>query len=237
MNRTIYKARLNSIKSLTPSMRELELEILEPATFQFISGQFLMLHIPDQPKAALRAYSIASDHAQPNQAKLLIKLLNEGKASNFVKKLKGGETLELTGPFGRCVLQQPVKKNTFFICTGAGLSQHVSFLRSHTEELKDSKVRLLLGVWNENEIYYENELEELKKLYPDFQFDFVLDSPIKPWQGKTGFVTDYFKELKVMAPDTTIYLCGNPNMVQSAKKMLLEDLQFPKENLFVEAFN
>ena len=59
--RTPYKMKITALRDLTSEVRELVVETVEPAEFKFKAGQFVMLHVPQDPKPALRAYSIASD--------------------------------------------------------------------------------------------------------------------------------------------------------------------------------
>jgi CDP-4-dehydro-6-deoxyglucose reductase len=239
MARTVYKCRLNEINRLTPTVRELKIEVLEPKGFHFQSGQFLMLQVPvpGQEKPAPRAYSIASDARVKGCAILLIKLFEKGKASDFVRGLKGGEEFNITGPFGRLLFQKPIAPQVLMLCTGAGLSQHIGFLRSHAHEFKDSKVTLLIGVWNETEMFYSEELDEIKKVSPNFKYEFVLDTPPATWTGKKGFVTDYIKDFDLKGIETLVYLCGNPAMIKNAQGLLKEKFQFDPKHVFAEAFN
>jgi CDP-4-dehydro-6-deoxyglucose reductase, E3 len=233
--RTIYETRLKRISSLTPLVRELHVEFVAPPHMQFQAGQFVMLHVPDPEagKPILRAYSLASDDKMQSEFKLIIKLFGEGKASQFIKDLKGGETLQFTGPFGKLLFKQPAAKQVLLLCTGAGLSQHMSFLLSHGEKYPDTSFHLLVGVWNEGEIFYQKELESLK--IKNFKFDFVLDSPGPTWKGKKGFVTNFLDEYKINQTDTQVYLCGNPAMIKGAKDLLAK-VQFPLERTFAESF-
>ncbi|HEX4924139.1 MAG TPA: FAD-dependent oxidoreductase, partial [Bdellovibrionales bacterium] len=179
--------------------------------------------------------SLASDDRIKTQFTLLIKLFGEGKASDFIRNLKGGEPLQFTGPFGKLLFKQPAAPQVILMCTGAGLSQHMSFLLSHAERFPQSQFKLLVGVWNEGEIFYQNELEALKSKVKNFSYDFVLDKPADSWKGKRGFVTDYIKELGIDKTETHFYLCGNPAMIKGAKEVLAGS-NFPADRIFAESF-
>lgn len=237
MARTIYEARLKSNNILTPLVRELVVEFINPPHMEFQAGQFVMLHVPNPEtgKPDLRAYSLASDDRVQNEFKLIIKLLGDGKASQFIKDLNAGTPLQFTGPFGKLIFKQPTAPNIVLACTGAGLSQHMSFLLSHGTRFPDSKFTLLVGVWNESEMFYTNELDALKKQIKNFHYEFVLDSPAPDWKGKKGFVTQFFDKLNINKDDTHVYLCGNPAMIKGAKATL-EQSQFPADRIFAESF-
>lgn len=235
--RTVYKARLKSIRSLTPSQRELHVLIEDPQNFSFQSGQFVMLHVPvaTQEKPVLRAYSLASDDHVKNEFKLIIKLLPEGigVASEYLRTLRGGEQLNFTGPFGKLLFKTPPPPQVLLFCTGAGLSQHMSFLLSHANQYPRTKYEMLIGVWNEEEILCKAELENIQRAVPSFNFQFVVDKASDSWTGLRGYITQYFDRYNL--EDTHIYLCGNPEMIKSAKA-ILEQKSFPKDKLFSEAF-
>ena len=236
MARTIYSATLSEINSLTETVRELNIGFHQPNEMPFQSGQFVILHVPqaDSEKKAKRAYSIASSHHDGQTIKLIIKLVPDGLASEYVKTLNPGDQLEVSGPFGKLLFKTPPTENIFFFCTGAGVSQHHSFLTSHADLLKDKNCHLFFGVWNETEIFFQKELEQIQ--LPKFNFEYVLDHALNDdWQGKTGYVTDYLNTLDFTNDNATFYLCGNPAMIKSMKAAL-EAKDFPKDRIFAEAF-
>ena len=128
--RVMTQMKVSSIIDHTPSVRELALEIVEPQEFVYKAGQFVTLHVPQEPKPAMRAYSIASDDRNRAAFRLLFKFVENGVASTFVWGLKGGEVLSFTGPFGRVLFKEPPTKQIVFLNTGTGLSQHYCYLMS-----------------------------------------------------------------------------------------------------------
>ena len=235
--RVIYNMKIQSIVDHTPSVRELILKTDSPQQFQFKAGQFVMLHVPQaEGKPALRAYSIASDERDVNGYKLLFKYVDNGKASEFVWKLKGDETLQMTGPFGKVFFQEPPTEQIVFLNTGTGLSQHLSYLLSKKEQYPELKYRLLFGMRTEQDCYYADELNALKKELPDFQWEFVLSRPSETWTGKKGYVQNFIGDYNYMNIPTTFYLCGNGGMIKATKEILLSQGFDPKK-IWVEAFD
>ncbi len=235
--RVIYNMKVQSIIDHTSSVRELVLKADSPAQFQFKAGQFVMLHVPQpEGKPALRAYSIASDERDHSGYKLLFKYVDNGKASEFVWKLKGDETLQMTGPFGKVFFQEPPTEQIVFLNTGTGLSQHLSYLLSKKEQFPHLKYRLLFGMRTEQDCYYTQELDALKKQLPDFQWEFVLSRPSENWTGKKGYVQNFIEEYDYMNVPTTFYLCGNGGMIKATKEILLAK-NFDPKKIWVEAFD
>ncbi|MFN7728382.1 MAG: ferredoxin--NADP reductase [Bdellovibrio sp.] len=240
--RTQYKMRIKQIRDLTRDVREVVVETLEPAEFKFKAGQFVMLHVPQEPKPALRAYSIASTDHQSNGFRLLFKYVKgvdgfpDGVASRYVWSLKGDETLVFTGPFGRVFFQEPPTEQIVFLNTGTGLSQHLCYLESKAGQYPDLRYRLLFGVRTEQDIYFQPELEALKARLPNFSYDYVLSRPTTDWNGKIGYVQKHIHQLDYLQIPTTFYLCGNGAMIKDTKATLEGD-HFDKTRIHVEAFD
>lgn len=232
MARQALKAKLTKILDLTPTVRELYLAPSEP--FQFKTGQFVMLHVPQPEKPALRAYSIASADTINNEYRLVIKCYDIGIASTWIKSLKGGETIDFTGPFGKFSFREPPPEQVVFVATGTGLAPFQSMFLSVLHKYPNVDSRLLLGVWNENEIYYQKELEAARAKNPKLKTDFVLDTPVGDWKGLRGKVTDFIAKMDLTRP-TAFYLCGNPLMLKAVEE-LLQSKNFPMDKVFKESF-
>lgn len=236
--RTIYPMQVMEIIDHTPNVRELVIQTQANQEFIFKAGQFVTLHVPQpEAKPALRAYSISSDDRIKNGFRLLFKFVAEGKASTYVWSLKGGETLQFTGPFGRVFFKEPPSKQIVFLNTGTGLSQHYCYLQSKKELFPDLKYRMYFGVRNEQEIYYQPQLNRLKEELKDFKFDYVLSRPSENWTGKKGYVQNFLSEIDYKNIDTTFYLCGNGGMIKDVKNILIEQNGFDKTKIFAEAFD
>lgn len=234
--RQILKMRLAEIRDYTPQIRELFIQCEEPAEFSFKAGQFVMLHVPAEPKALLRAYSIASDDRRKDGFRLIFKFVENGPGSKYVWSLKGGELLDFTGPFGRVVFREPPTEQVIFLNTGSGVSQHFSFIESNLEKHPNLKYRLLFGVRTEADIYYREELDRLKSLAKDLKYEFVLSRPGPEWTGKRGYVQNFIEEYDYLKTPSTFYLCGNGAMIKDVKLKLSTE-GFDPKMIWAEAFD
>lgn len=237
MARKELKCKLTKIVDLTPSVRELYLKPLDPPTFEFKAGQFVMLHInqPDNPKPALRAYSVASPDTRKDEFRLVIKFYEVGVASSWVQTLKGGEELNYTGPFGKFLFREPAAGQVVYVCTSTGLAPLYSMLTSKPDLMSKIETKLFMGVWNEKEIFYDKELSKAKSEIKNFHYEFVLDTPLDAnWKGQKGRVTDSIAKLDLTRP-TEFYICGNPNMIKAVKD-LLASKNFPPEKIYTESY-
>lgn len=236
--RTNFQFKITRIIDHTPQIRELYLELTNQPHFLFKAGQFVMLHVPvEGAKPALRAYSIASTDEQINGFKLIFKFVETGIASNYVWGLKGDETLNMTGPFGKVFFVEPPAEQIVFLNTGSGISQHFSFLESKMEKYPNLKYKLYFGVRTEADIYYDSELKRLKEKLPNFHYEFVLSRPSEKWTGRKGYVQDCLKDFDYKNTPTTFYMCGNGAMIKDVKKQLLEIDGLDKQHVWAEAFD
>jgi CDP-4-dehydro-6-deoxyglucose reductase len=238
MSRTIYEFTVDQIKDHTSEIRELYLTLKNQPEFKFKAGQFVMLHVPTETgKPALRAYSIATTEHDHQKFRLIFKFVENGVASNFVWALKGTETLNFTGPFGKVFFQEPPTEQIVFFNTGSGLSQHFCFLESKMKQYPNLKYKLYFGLRREENIYYEAELKDLKKQLPNFEFHYVLSRPSESWTGKKGYVQHFLKETNYLETPTTFYLCGTGGMVKEVNHQLLEIDGLDKTKVWSEAFD
>jgi CDP-4-dehydro-6-deoxyglucose reductase, E3 len=236
--RTIHQMRVTKIVDYNPQIRELFIETQNPTEFKFKAGQFVMLHVPQEgaPKPALRAYSIASSHHNQKGFQLIFKYVDNGLASKYVWDLKGGETLQFTGPFGRVLFVEPPTEQIIMLNTGSGVAQHLSYLLSFADKYPNLRYRMLFGVRHDEDIYYSKQLEEIKSQLKDFEFHYVLSRPTSAWGGKKGYVQNFMHEFNYEQIPTTFYLCGNGAMIKDARA-LLEQSAVPKERIWAEAFD
>lgn len=238
--RTLTQMTVETIIDHTPMVRELRLRNQSSEPFRFKAGQFVMLHVPDAEtgKPALRAYSIASEEQKTDGFNLILKYVDNGKASSFVWGLGGNETLSFTGPFGKVFFQEPPTEQIIFLNTGTGLAQHLSYLLSKKDQFPNLKYKMLFGLRHETDIYFERELTELQKTLPNFEFEYVLS---RAWSsgrtGKTGYVQNFIKDFDFKNIPTTFYLCGNGGMIKATKEILIDQHGFDKNRIWAEAFD
>lgn len=238
MSRNVFTTTLYELNQVTPTMKELKIRVKGEAPFQFKGGQFVMLQVPveGKEKPEQRAYSVASSALETDNFNLLIKHVPGGLASEYVAKMKVNDELKFTGPWGKCVFKHPAPEQVLFISTGSGLSQHISFLTSDAHLYPNTKFKALIGVSVEEEMYYEEELKKCQALVKNFEYSWCLSKPTDQWTGKKGRVTHFVKDFDFKNIPTHIYLCGSGAMIKDMKAFLLEENNFPKENLVVENF-
>ena len=81
-----FRAKVQQIRHLTPNIREMTLEMMEPSSWSFQAGQSIAVVIPDttSPAPVLRYFSIASPPRCLTHIVLLLNSQDRGKGSAYL---------------------------------------------------------------------------------------------------------------------------------------------------------
>ena len=197
-----------------------------------------------------RAYSMANYPSENDIVMLNVRIASPpakqpdvppGVMSSYIHTLRPGDSVTVSGPYGEFFATQ-TDAEMIFIGGGAGMAP----LRSHIfDQLKrlhsKRKISFWYGARSKQEIFYQQEFDQLQKEYHNFEWHVVLSQP-RPedeWHGYTGYVhTILLREYLNDHPapeDCEYYLCGPPMLTASVVKML-DDLGVDSENIFFDDF-
>jgi len=205
----------------------------------------------------MRAYSMANYPAEGDIVMLNVRIatppidratgkfldVKPGIASSYIFKLKPGDKVNVSGPFGEFHPIINSKREMLYIGGGAGMAP----LRSHilhllkTLKVTDRKISYWYGARSKNEIFYEQDFRELEKEFPNFSFHIALSEPLPEdnWTGPVGFIHNviYNEYLKFHEEPEEVeyYMCGPGPMAKAVEKML-DDLGVPREMLMFDDF-
>lgn len=216
-----FKCVVKSHRMLTPTVFEVTFDTEQPLEFK--AGQFVSVIIPGagpHGRDLRRAYSIASGpEARP--VELCVKLVEDGPGTNYLYKMRNGETFRGVAPYGDFIYRTHSAKNACFIATGTGIAPFRSMVYSNQYRADPpARAYCLLGVRTESELLYTDEFKGLDRL----EFVPIVSQPDGPWDGFRGRVTDYLRSLPASFPwvETEYYLCGNGSMITEVKAILAE---------------
>lgn len=192
-----------------------ELVFSTPESIEVEPGQYTLFMLP---KSKLRrAYSIG--YTDGRIFTHIIKQLDGGVGSTEICSLEIGE--EITGmvPLGHFVLKA---NNTpkLFIGTGTGFAPLYFQIRAMMDTDIRTSLLFVFGVRSASDVFYINELERMKSVYPLFDYRIYLSQEEAP-QTTRGRVTDFLTAENI-APYGEFYLCGSPAMVKDARGKLEE---------------
>jgi len=112
---------VSRVAQLTPTTKGVWIRLDEDEGIRFQAGQYINLEIPGEH--ASRAFSLASPPSLGSEIELNIRKVPGGKATTWVHEtLKAGDSVHLTGPYGRFFVRKSAHMPMIFLAGGSGLS-------------------------------------------------------------------------------------------------------------------
>jgi ferredoxin-NADP reductase len=213
------KARLIEWRAIAPNTRHFEFEAQDWKA-AFVPGQFLSVTAPIGEDDITRAYSIVSP-PDGNRFALCANLVEEGYLTPFLFSLKTGDEIDFKGPYGAFILRRPVS-DSIFVATGTGIAPFRSILLSQLGAHADHRFTLIFGVRHEYGLLYHDELNELAKAHPNFEYRPTVTRPTEHWNGRVGRVQQPAIEALGDRRDVDVYICGLREMVDDMRGKLKE---------------
>ncbi len=211
-----FTAKVIDIRQLTHDVRQIDLQLIEPAEIAFKAGQFVSFEVPDvrTGRTVTRPYSIASAPGSPHKISLLLNVVSGGPGSTYLFGLHEGDTTTFAGPAGNFYLRDDPTRELLFVATGTGVAPIRSMLLANAERPNPSRATLFWGLRSQRDLYYQDELARLGIEHSGGLFITTLSRPQPGWVGVTGRVTNlvqqHIKDVKQLA----VYLCGNSGMIK-----------------------
>ncbi len=229
------------ISEETLATRRYFIQIPEIDVFNFVPGQFVTLDLPihEKKNKRWRSYSIASSPDNTNVIELVIVLMDGGAGTTYLfNEVKEGSELLLRGPQGVFVLPAAIDRDIFFICTGTGVAPFRSMLHHiNRYKIAHKNIYLLFGTRLIKDCLYCNELKELEKEVDSFFYLPVFSREAEEnTLVRKGYVHAVYEEILAKEKQPAyFYLCGWKNMIDEAKKRIL-DLGYDRKDIHLELY-
>ncbi|MFC1691813.1 ferredoxin--NADP reductase [Nanoarchaeota archaeon] len=231
------KLKIIAIKEEVDDVRTIRFDIVDKG-FSFEAAQFVMvqaeLEVDGEKKPVKRAYSISSSPTKKDYFEITVRRVPDGLMSSYlVQEIKEGDELEITGPFGKYLLDES-KKNIFLIAGGVGIGPMRCFLQYVIDSKLDKNVVLLFSVRNQDEIIFKDELEE----YENSNFKKIItltrEEDGTDWKGSRGRIDKKIIEENLAdVNDSVFYICGSFEFANTLEAYL-EELGVAKDNIHSE---
>lgn len=208
--------------------------ITRPLNFDFIPGQYCLLSFLDKPEFfdENRPFTFTTSPTQKDFIEFTIKQMGDFTQALF--KLKIGAKLQIDGPKGESLnFDETIKDNVVFIAGGSGITPCIAALRYVVARKLPNKIILLFSNKTVKDIIYKKQLETLNKGTIKI-VNIITDEIPQGWNGETRRIDRAMIEKYVPNPKIWLwYVCGPPPMVV-AIKIILQELNIPKEKLRIE---
>src|SRR5215475_13650452 len=211
---------VSAIEPLTHDIKRLVLQLVEPSELRFRAGQYVDIRIPGSE--AHRSYSMANTPTVNDHLEFILKVFPGGRFSSLLDAHFVGTALEVTGPYGSCVLREHATREVVLIGGGAGMAPLWSLLNDIIERDLKRRVTFYYGARARRDLFYLEKLEELQARLPEFRFIQALSEPFPEdqWEGKTGLIPEVVAQTLSAGSEVDVYLCGPAPMIDAALLML-----------------
>jgi len=231
---------LRESQMITPRVLQMNLRRADGQPFSYIPGQFITLHLPHESMELRRSYSVATIPGSGGDVEIAVTQVEGGRATGILFGLQPGQEVSATGPFGRFVLREDPPSRYLLIATGTGVSPYRAMLPQLKALIaaKQHTAVVMLGVRGPDELLFGGDFIEFAKENPGFEFVANFSRRVSdPPRGheRKGYVQDHLMELKPDPKKDIVYLCGNPDMIDTSVEHL-KALGFDNTNLRREKY-
>jgi ferredoxin--NADP+ reductase len=237
----LFNSTLIERHDLTPELAIVKVRPDRAPFPAFEPGQYTLLGLPPADGPAVtpsgrtrmnrRAYSIASSADQRDHLEFYVVLIEGGKLSTVLWTVKENGRLWLdTAVRGSFTLGHiEAGSDLLLAATGTGIAPFMSMLRTYRDTGLWRRCVLVHGVRRVADLGYRRELEKLAEEDPGFLYvPIVSRAGAEHWPGLRGRVQIAFepRAFERLTGDSLdperyhAYLCGNPDMVESAREIL-----------------
>ena len=245
MQSTHLRAEVLSRRDVSPELWVVKLLPEEQLTFS--PGQYVTIGLPDGHHIIERPYSVASS-PRVRELEFFVELVHGGELTPQLYDVRvGGEVRLRRLAKGRFVFDyQSGRLNHFMVATVTGVAPFLSILRDFVAAQVEGqriphRIALVQAASVAAGFGYLEELSGYARENPWFRYVPTVSRPWceTAWTGEVGRAEDILRKhldaLGWTASDTTVYLCGNPGMIQNSKG-ILRRAGFGKESLKEEQY-
>lgn len=210
----LLSATVTAVRQLNDEIKCVGLDC--PTLESYHAGQFINLY---QDSECARSYSLASVPTD-GYLRLHVRRLPDGRVSNWIHdELKIGDSVQISIPVGSCFyLPDAPQQPLLLIGTGSGLAPLIGIARDALNQQHTGDIYLYHGSHDVAGLYLVDELREMAEHYSNFHYVPCVSGDDVTEQYQAGRAVDV---ALAAHPDLTgwrVFLCGNPNMVKTARK-------------------
>jgi CDP-4-dehydro-6-deoxyglucose reductase, E3 len=238
-----FTTELISRRTIAVGIAELSFAMREPTRLEFKAGQFVSMAVdgpsPDGDPVPRRSYSIASQSDAGDVLRFIVRVIPDGKASEYLMSIPLGTQVRMTGPHGFFLLDPSHAAEVVFGATGTGIAAVMPMLGELTRRrAQGQEVRRCLVLWGmrqEAELFSRAEIDDLVAR-AGVELHIFLTAPSPDWSGGRGRITPAVLALLPELVSPTFYLVGNGAMITELKRELIARGVNRKLQIRTEAF-
>ena len=206
----------------------------EDATLDMLPGDHLYVHATIDGKTVKRPYTPSSVPGATGYFDLTVKRYESGVVSKYLHDREVGDTVLMSGPNAGGHWVDGMAKKVGFVAGGTGITPMISIIRWILAQSLGVELFLVFGNKTEADIIFRDEWEGNVREHATFHCYHVLEQPPPGWAQGTGRITEEIlrRHLPPPNPDTVIFLCGPPLMVD-ALESTLRGIGYPEQSIIL----
>ena len=232
-------SRVMGMEKLAHDVMMLQVQLPSSEPFRYYPGQYLDFILRD---GRHRSYSMATPPNETNLVELHIRHTPGGAFTDHVfgvgaTQMKIREILRVEAPLGSFFLRDS-HKPVIFVASGTGFAPIKAMVQHMIASGDTRSVCLYWGGRRPADLYMDSLAREWESTLPDFKYVPVVSDalPEDNWQGRSGFVHTAVMEDFADLSGYQVYACGNPIMVENARKDFSESRGLPEDEFYADAF-
>jgi cytochrome-b5 reductase len=226
--------QLTAIERDTHDTKTFRFSLPADATLDMLPGDYLYVYAPINGKTVKRPYTPSSLPGTTGSFDLTVKRYETGVVSKYLHDQHVGNTVLMSGPNPGGHWVDRMAKRVGFVAGGTGITPMISIIRWILTKGIDADLFLIFANKTEADIIFREEWNQAARDHRNFHCYHVLEQPPAGWSEGTGRITvDVLRRhLPAPAPDTCIFLCGPPPMVD-ALETTLKELGYPEQAIIL----
>lgn len=219
-----FDAELAWRRQETPRVLHLGFRRADGDPLDFVAGQFVNIHFETPEGGTHRSYSIANPPGGTDVFEIAMTPVAGGLATEVLSGMSPGDTIPVSGPYGRFILRDDPPCRYVLVGTGTGITPYRAMLPELHQRLAHGyRAHVLLGVWSRDEALFGGDFQEFEKRHPGFRYSacYSRETPVDAGPGEqNGYVQAAFASLDLDPASDVVYLCGNPAMIDDSVELL-----------------
>ena len=219
-----YRALVADAEMLTRDTRRLALTLADPERMSFRAGQYVQVEVPADDGLALRAYSISSPQGQCGAIELVVRLVPGGLGSTWLHRVRPGDTVWLTGPYGDFRISDEPDMELVCVAGGCGLAPIRSLVHSVLHHRAARACWVFVGCRTPQDALYRDELRRLADEHDTLRVIYAVSGATPgrtDWDGDCGLIHTVVDRHLPDGARRQAFLCGPEEMVQAASDVLI----------------
>jgi ferredoxin-NADP reductase len=207
------------------------------------AGQYCIVDLgtKEDPEGPIRSFTMASAPTEKDSILITTRI----RDTLFKKKLESLEiestSVNISAPLGRFVLHDDYSKPAVFLSGGIGVTPFRSMVKYASDAKLPLKITMFDANRNLDNTIFKDEFDSLAKINPNLRIIYTISDTAYSgdWNGERGYITKVMVSKYLdsnQLKNAIFYICGPPAMLDAMKKLLVDELEIPEEQIKVEEF-